>query len=169
MKKSLINKLNADRRHYLEINNKDKSYKNIYSYNYKYNEYCVYLSPYRMYVTKECYDYEFADEIPQFLKDFINKCSHAQHLLVPLKINKNDLEEKYKEVKILEGDFWAETYKVKTPYGYMGFNIKILRDLLNGYDIDTIYMTDIISPVFTTDNLNGEFGILMPKRVRNLK
>lgn len=131
---------------------------------YKYGDNYMYISPYRMYITNKCYDEYKTAPIPKNIKDYVDTFHDREHLLTPLKINRTDLEEKYKEVKILKGDFWQETYKVNTKYGNMGFNIKFLRDLLDEGKTDTVYITDLISPVFNTNDLSGEFGMILPKR-----
>lgn len=159
MNKGLIKRLFRDYSHYdVASSSMNKDVKYEYGDNY------IYMSPYRIYVTNKCYDEYETVPISKNVRDYINTVHDREHLLTPLKINRTDLEEKYKEVKILKGDFWAETYKIKTKYGNMGFNIKFLRDLLDEGKTDTVYITDLISPVFNTNNLSGEFGMILPKR-----
>lgn len=123
----------------------------------------IFISPFQFYITSKDYGFPHDEDIKENHCDIdiihLVEVSHNPESdgYFPIEVDKNALECFYKENK-------NGCFKIKTNDFIIGFNAKFLKNLLEAYKTNTIFIKNPISPCYTSNNINDDFGMLLPIR-----
>ena len=141
-------------------------------YPYKNNR--AFTDGFRVYVVNDDYGYPKNEELEEPSGINISRIIPQTDIYTQeIKVDISDLEAYTKIVKaekklknnpyILQTDHITHNNK---PW-QIGFNAEYLLDMLKAYKTDTIYCTTSnVSPCLTSLDLDGEFGLLLPVRIK---
>jgi len=142
------------------------------SYPYKNNR--VFTDSYRLYCINDDYGYPKNEELKEPSSIDISKViSNTDMYTQEIKVDILDLEA-FVKIRKAEKNLITTPYILTTDHiihndksWQIGFNAEYLLEMLKAFKTDTIYCTTSnVIPCLTSLDLDGEFGLLIPVRIK---